>query len=141
MIKPDSFVTIHYTAREIDGRLLDATPIDKPLSYRLGQGELPEDIEKGILGLSIGDKKKIILPPEKAFGEYSKDNVLEIPKSFIPDENNEITKGKFLELKDADGNSYRGVVLEVQPDNFVIDFNHPLAGKTIEYNIEIVKID
>ncbi|MEF3255738.1 MAG: FKBP-type peptidyl-prolyl cis-trans isomerase [Deferribacterales bacterium] len=140
MIKENSTVSILYTARDIDGRLIDATPQGEPFTCKLGEGYLPEDIEKNLIGLSIGDKKKVILPPEKAFGNYLDENILSIPKHHIPDENNEIQKGKYIELKDATGNVYRGVVQDVTAEHFVIDFNHPLAGKTIEYDLEIVNI-
>jgi FKBP-type peptidyl-prolyl cis-trans isomerase 2 len=140
MITSKSIVTFLYTARDIDGTLLDATPVNEPYTVRLGEGSLPEELEKGLLGLKVGDKKKIILTPEKIFGEYLKENVLEIPRSYFSEDEPALKIGNYVELKDAEGNVYRGNVLNINSEHYTIDFNHPLAGKTIEYDIEIVSI-
>jgi len=65
MITSKSIVTILYTARDIDGTLLDATPVNEPFTVRLGEGNLPEELEKGLLGLKVGDKRKLFLHLKK----------------------------------------------------------------------------
>ncbi|MCX8084216.1 MAG: FKBP-type peptidyl-prolyl cis-trans isomerase [Calditerrivibrio sp.] len=141
MIKNGSKIKICYTARGLDGELLDATPVNEPISFLIGGGELPEEIEKNLIGMTVGEKKKIIMTPDKLFGEWSEENVLLIPKELLPAEVGEIQPSKFIDLKDNNGNMFRGFVLEINEKGYVIDFNHPFAGKTIEYNIEIVAVE
>lgn len=141
MITENSVIQICYSARSLDGELLDATPVTEPLTFNMGKGELPEEIEKNLLGLKKGDRKKIILTPEMLFGDWSEENVLMIPKTHIPDEDGQIQKNKFIDLKDNEGNMFRGFVLDITDEGYVIDFNHPFAGKTIEYDIEIISVE
>jgi FKBP-type peptidyl-prolyl cis-trans isomerase 2 len=141
MITKNSVIKICYSARSLEGELLDATPANEPLTFNMGKGELPEEMEKNLLGLKPGDKKKVILTPDMLFGDWSEENVLVIPKSHIPDADGQIQKNKFIDLRDNQGHMYRGFVLDITDEGFKIDFNHPFAGKTIEYDIEIMSVE
>ncbi|MGB9731402.1 MULTISPECIES: FKBP-type peptidyl-prolyl cis-trans isomerase [Calditerrivibrio] len=141
MITKNSVIKICYSARSLEGELLDATPANEPLTFNIGKGELPEEIEKNLLGLKEGDKKKVILTPEMLFGDWMEENVLTIPRSHIPDDDGQIQKNKFIDLRDNEGNMFRGFVVDITDEGYVIDFNHPFAGKTIEYDIEIISVE
>lgn len=138
MIESGSTVTIHYTLT-VDDKEMESSFGGKPLTYQQGQGQLIPGLEKKLEGLDAGDKKEVTVPPDSAYGERDPENVIPVPKaSFSSPEN--IQVGTFVEGRTGQGEPFRAKVTEERDQEFVLDLNHPLAGKTLHFQVEVVEV-
>ncbi|HTL48949.1 MAG TPA: hypothetical protein VL688_12885, partial [Verrucomicrobiae bacterium] len=94
--------------------------------------------QEALVGLKAGDKKSVDLPPEKAFGKVREDAVLEVPKSNLPNE--ELKVGMVLASQTPEGEVVRATVKELKDNSAMLDFNHPLAGKDLHFDVEVVDV-
>ena len=148
-MKSGDFVYIEYTAKVSDsGEIFDTTKEDVAkkegiFNERIKYGPLPIIIDAGftIAGLNdaikemnVGEKKKVLIPPEKAFGERNEELVRLIPEARFKEQGVDVIPGSYVMV-----NNLRGKIISVDGGRVKVDFNHPLAGKTLEYDIEIVK--
>ena len=138
-VKSDDTVEVHYTGKLTDGQIFDSSLERKPLEVQLGQGQLIPGFENGLLNMKVNDKKTVNIPFSEAYGEVRKDLFQEIPKTDLPAE---ITpeKGMGLMAKNPDGSERQLRVAEVRKDSIIIDANHPLAGKDLVFDLELVDI-
>ncbi|MDI6716670.1 MAG: peptidylprolyl isomerase [Actinomycetota bacterium] len=134
-IKNGSTVTLDYKVY-VDGQLVDQTSPGEPLVYTQGAGQIIPGLEKGLEGLNKGDKKEVVVQPSEAYGEYSEERVLHIPREDLP-EDIEPQVGMQLQATSQSGDMYVGVISEVLPDHIDVDFNHPMAGKTLVFEVEV----
>ncbi len=134
-IKDGATVTLNYKVY-LDSELIDQTSPSEPLTYVQGTGQVIPGLEKGVEGLGKGDKKELVIPPEEAYGQYSEEKVLHVPKDDLPADA-EPEEGMQLQAMSQEGNMYIGVVTDVKPDHVDVDFNHPLAGKTLRLEVEV----
>jgi len=132
-------VTITYTMTLDDGELVDSTPENAPLTYVQGEGELIEGVEKRLAGLTKGESVNIVLTPEEGFGQVDPEALIEIPNSDLPPEALKIHA--VLEGQGPQGQSIEGRVVDLQENSAVVDFNHPLAGKTLNFAVTIVDVE
>ena len=130
-------VKINYTL-SVDGKVVDQSPSDRPLEYVQGSKDLIPALQDELVGMKAGDKKEVVLPPEKAFGSVREDAVLEIPKSNLPQE--EIEVGMVLASQTPEGEIVRATVKELKEDSAMLDFNHPLAGKELHFDVQVVEV-
>ncbi|MEG3135304.1 FKBP-type peptidyl-prolyl cis-trans isomerase [Rouxiella sp. T17] len=137
----DSAVLVHFTLKLEDGSTAESTlSHGKPALFRLGDGSLSDALENQLLGLRVGDKKAFTLSPESAFGTKSPDLVQFFPlRDFI--ETGVPDVGTIMLFTTRDGSEMPGVVREVTEGSVTVDFNHPLAGHDIAFDIEVLKID
>ncbi|TYB36017.1 MAG: peptidylprolyl isomerase [Flexistipes sinusarabici] len=136
----DSKVTFHYTVTIEDGTVVDSTKEEEPLTVQLGEKQLLPDLEKELVGMKEGEEKSVELTPEQAFGEVQEDAITDIPRQNINlDEN--IQEGMYIDLTDENEQNFRGLVKELNDDNVKIDFNHPLAGRKLTFNVEVVEVN
>ncbi len=132
-------VSVHYTGKLDDGNIFDSSVGEEPLVFTLGEGELIEGFEEAVLSMSIGEKKTVIIAPEKAYGEPHDDMLLEVPLSEMPADL-ELEVGDELELTNEEDEPMLVIVSQLN-DNFVIlDGNPPLAGETLTFEIELLTI-
>lgn len=137
--KTGDTVTVHYTGKFDDGSIFDSSRDGDPVVFTIGNNDLIEGFEEGVLDMQVGDKKTVILPPEKAYGERTDELVIEFPLNEIP-EDLELTLGDELELTDEDDHAILVVVTELKEDSVVVDGNAPLAGQTLTFDLELVAI-
>ena len=138
-VKEGSTVVFNYEV-SIDGDIVDSTyETGEPLETTIGSGQLLPAMEEELIGLKVGDKHTFELEPDKAFGNYDKDAVIEIPKSNI-ELRKDIKVGMYMDIQDQQKNEYRGLITEITDDSVTMDFNHPLADKTLKYSVEILKV-
>ncbi|MEC9492968.1 MULTISPECIES: FKBP-type peptidyl-prolyl cis-trans isomerase [Flexistipes] len=136
----NSKVTFHYTVTIEDGTVVDSTKEEEPLTVQLGEKQLLPDLEKELVGMKEGEEKSVELTPEQAFGEIQEDAITDIPRQNINlDEN--IQEGMYIDLTDENEQNFRGLVKELNDDNVKIDFNHPLAGRKLTFNVEVVEVN
>lgn len=132
-------VSVHYTGKLTNGEVFDSTKDRDPLEFTLGNKELLGGFEEGVVGMKPGETKSVTLNPEQAFGDRREDLVMELPKDEFPQH---ITPSVGLQLKlgNASGTSLTVVITEVGDDSVTLDGNHPLAGQTIVFDIDLIEI-
>lgn len=135
----NSTVSVNYTGRLEDGTVFDSSlnPGREPLSATLGQGALIPGFEKGLLGMSIGESKTVNIPCVEAYGDLNEQLVAEVPKDRVPEG---VTEGQMLQTMTQQG-PMNVVVKEVKDDVVILDANHPLAGKDLIFDLEVISID
>lgn len=139
MIKEGSKVKAHYTGRLTNNEVFDTSMMEgrDPLDFVVGQGQLIQGFESGILGLNIGDKKTIEILPEEAYGQYRDDMVMVVPKTNTPEG---VQEGQTLQAN-INGEIVAFMVRQVNENDVVVDANHPLAGQTLIFDIEILEVE
>ncbi|WP_299018881.1 FKBP-type peptidyl-prolyl cis-trans isomerase [uncultured Photobacterium sp.] len=141
VIKENSEVLMHFAIKLEDGSVADSTQaMGKPAKFRMGDGSLTDNFEKCLLGLNVGQKSTFVLEPEDAFGLANPDNIHHIDLSkFGADTPAEV--GTIIAFSGSDGNDIPGIITEVIGDSVTVDFNHPLAGQRVTFDVEVVAIE
>ena len=137
--KSGDTVRIHYTGTLDDGSTFDSSEGRDPLEFRLGAGMVIPGFEKAVTGMVVGDKKTVSIPPEDAYGPHNPDGQQPFPRSNIPDDV-PLEIGTRLQMQTPEGRAVQVVVAEVTDETVILDANHPLAGKTLTFAIELVEI-
>ncbi|CAN5270980.1 peptidylprolyl isomerase [soil metagenome] len=138
--KKGDTVKVHYTGKLEDGSIFDSSVERDPLEFTLGKGNMIAGFEKAVLGMEKGDSKSAKIPYQEAYGERREDMMVEIPKNQIPNDLKPEV-GQQLSIKQQEGTDVPVVVTKVSRDNIVLDANHPLAGKDLIFDIELVEIN
>ncbi|MCF4101522.1 peptidylprolyl isomerase [Gillisia sp. M10.2A] len=138
-VKQNDTVKVHYTGKLADGQVFDSSVGKDPIEFTLGQGQLIPGFEKGLIDMQLNEKKTINIPKEEAYGEPRQELIQEVDKSQLPEE---ITPevGMGLVSKGPDGQEMNLLVSEVKENSIVVDANHPLAGKDLIFDLEVVEI-
>ncbi len=139
-VKQNDTVKVHYTGKLKDGQVFDSSvERGEPVEFQLGQGQLIPGFEKGLIDMKVNEKKTVTIPKEEAYGEPRADLVQEVDKSQLPDEiKPEVGMG--LVSKSPDGREMNLIVKDVKENTIVVDGNHPLAGKDLIFDLEVVEI-
>ena len=138
-VKNGDNVKVHYHGRLEDGTTFDSSEGRSPLEFEVGSGMVIKGFDEGVVGMETGEKKTIHIPAEDAYGPSVPENIIEFPRNqFPPDMNPEL--GMQLNLRSQDGQNFVVVVKEIQDDLVVLDANHPLAGKDLIFDVELVEI-
>lgn len=133
-----SCVTLHFTLKLETGEVIDSTRDKQAATFTMKDGSLLPGFEQVLLGLKVGDKKEFLIKPEQGFGQPNPQNKQIIPREHFDAMDLEI--GLMFMFKDAAGSDLPGVVKSFDDKTVEIDFNHPLAGKDIIFDVEIIKI-
>ncbi|MGB8991875.1 MAG: peptidylprolyl isomerase [Desulfobaccales bacterium] len=136
-VKNGDFVQLHYTGTLEDGTVFDSSEGRSPLEFQVGGGGIIPGFNDAVMDMALEEEKKVVLPPEQAYGEPREDLKRDFPASML--EGHQIGVGQQLRFSSPHG-PVSGTVLDIQPEKFVVDFNHPLAGHTLEFMIKIVGI-
>ncbi|MCW8330058.1 FKBP-type peptidyl-prolyl cis-trans isomerase [Photobacterium sp. SDRW27] len=141
VITENSEVLMHFAIKLEDGSVADSTQaMGKPAKFRMGDGSLTDNFEKCLLGLSEGQKSSFALEPEDAFGHANPDNIHHVDLTkFGADAPAEV--GTIIAFAGPDGNDIPGIITEVVGDSVTVDFNHPLAGQRVTFDVEVVTIE
>lgn len=138
-IKQNDTVRVHYTGKLLDGQVFDSSLEREPLEFTMGQGQLIPGFEKGLLDMKVNEKKTITIPSEEAYGAPRQELVQEVEKSMLPEEiKPEVGMG--LVSTSPDGQEMNLVITEVKENSIMVDGNHPLAGKDLVFDLEVVEI-
>ncbi|RFN60344.1 FKBP-type peptidyl-prolyl cis-trans isomerase [Marixanthomonas ophiurae] len=138
-VKEKDTVRVHYTGKLEDGQVFDSSLEREPLEITLGQGMLIPGFEKGLVDMKVNEKKTVNVPKEEAYGDVQKELFQEVSKENLPEEiKPEVGMG--LMAKNPDGSERQLRVAEVKDDSIVVDANHPLAGKDLTFDLEVVEI-
>ncbi|MCG2722437.1 MAG: peptidylprolyl isomerase [Thermodesulfovibrionales bacterium] len=132
-------VKVHYTVRLDDGTVVDSTKDHEPFTFTIGVGAAIAGFEKEIMNMGPGESKTVKVGVEEAYGPYYKELIKEVDRSEFPD-NFEFEVGQKYELPRGDGQSDLVVVLQVTEEMVILDTNHPLAGKDLTIDIQLMEI-
>ncbi len=137
--KSGDTVRIHYTGTLEDGTQFDSSAGRDPLEFSLGSGQVIAGFDTAVDGMSVGESKSVTIPPEEAYGERHDQLVQQVPKSALPDEIDPAI-GMQLQSRSPEGQVMNLVVTEVDEQSITVDGNHPLAGQSLTFAIELVEI-
>jgi FKBP-type peptidyl-prolyl cis-trans isomerase SlyD len=137
-IADGTVVGIVYELR-VDGETVDEAAADEPLEYLHGADNIVPGLEAALAGHQVGDHLRVTVSPADGYGEYDPDDVEWFPRQDF-DDAPDLTPGTLLTLEDEDGELYDVIVSEVTSDEVALDFNSPLAGKTLDFAVEVVTI-
>ena len=138
-VKENNTVKVNYTGKLSDGQVFDSSEGKEPIEFTLGQGQLIPGFEKGLIDMELNEKKTITIAKEEAYGEINNDLIQEVEKTQLPEDMTpEVGMG--LVSKSPDGQEMNLLVVEVREESIVIDGNHPLAGKELIFDLEVVEI-
>ncbi len=137
--KAGDTVKIHYTGTLEDGTQFDSSQGRDPLEFQVGGGQVIPGFDKAVEGMSIGENKSVEIPAEDAYGEHHPQMVQEVPRTALP-EDLEPQVGMGLSARNPDGSEVQLTVTEVKDETITVDGNHPLAGKALNFDIELVEI-
>lgn len=137
-IQEGSIVSIEYTLTGDDGKVIDTSVGKEPLTYIHGAGQIVKGLERELNGLKVGDQKKVSVKPEDGYGMPNEKAVQEIDRTKVPPEAQK--EGATLMMKAPDGRAIPIRVAKVTDKSVVIDLNHPLAGKTLHFDVKVKNI-
>jgi FKBP-type peptidyl-prolyl cis-trans isomerase 2 len=132
-------VKVHYTGQLISGDVFDTSKDRQPLEFEIGSGKVIPGFEKGVIDMEVGESKRITIEPEEAYGQRREELVVNVMKIDLPDHITP-TVGRQLQMQQQDGSSVKVIIAEIDEDNVTIDANHPLAGHTLYFDVELVDI-
>ena len=135
----NSTVKVHYTGKLADGEVFDTSDGKEPIEFTLGQGQLIPGFEKGLIDMKLNEKKTINMTKDDAYGEVNETLIQEVKKTDLP-QDMEPKVGMGLVSKSPDGQEINLMVVEVKEETIVIDGNHPLAGRDLVFDLEVVEI-
>ena len=138
IVQANSLVTLHYRISLPSGQPLISTFNATPATLQLGAGEMLPAMERMLVGLSPGTRHVFELEPENAFGPYRDELVERVKREHMPDE--EIEAMSIMEFTAPDGSRYSGLVREIDEKSALVDFNHPLAGKSIRFEVDVIGV-
>ena len=135
-----SRVTLHFALRLADGMPVESSFEDEPVRFTLGDGTLDRGLELALLGLVPGDRQTLTLMPGQAFGTRDTAALQRIERTKFPAEL-ALEAGQIIGFTAEDGTEMAGAVIEVEEQHVQVDFNHPLAGREIEFEVQILAVE
>ena len=138
--KTGDSVKIHYTGTLDDGTQFDSSAGRDPLAFELGSGQVIPGFDKAVDGMTVGESKSVNIPADDAYGPHHLQLVQEVPKSALPSDLKP-AEGMGLQAEGPDGQAVNLVITAVLDESITVDGNHPLAGKALNFDIELVSID
>jgi FKBP-type peptidyl-prolyl cis-trans isomerase 2 len=134
-------VKVHYRGTFDNGREFDnSRQRGSPISFLLGEGRVIKGFEKAVEGMETSEKKTITLPPEQAYGPINPEAVIEVPKGRFPDEFVFVKDG-FVRSFGKNGRPVFGKITDIKEESVVLDVNHPLAGKQLTFELELIQVE
>lgn len=138
-IGPNTTVSLHFSVCLADGQLLDTTrERPGPATFTVGDGNLLPGFEKAVFGLKAGDRRSVVIPSKDAFGDWQEGNIQTFARSLFL--NTKLEPGLVVSFADKSKAELPGVVKELRGDEVVVDFNHPLAGRDLLFEVDIISV-
>ena len=139
-VGPGRAVTLHFALHLENGQVVDSNFVQAPARFVFGDGNLLPAFEARLKGLRAGDRGDWLLPAEEAFGAVNEDNIQKYPRYQFPADL-VLEEGLMVSFADSAGNEQAGIVTDTDKRNITIDFNHPLAGRSIRFSASILAVD
>jgi peptidylprolyl isomerase len=132
-------VKVHYTLKDSNGEVIESSRDTLPIEFIIGEGKVIPGFEKGIAGMKVNEKKTVNLPPEEGYGPRSKDKVFEFSRKNAPGDFDPRI-GSTIQMHRPDGKAIVVTILGKTDNGFIMDANHPLAGKELTFDLELIEI-
>ncbi|MFH1359757.1 MAG: FKBP-type peptidyl-prolyl cis-trans isomerase [Candidatus Omnitrophota bacterium] len=139
VIEKGKKVKMNYVLK-VDDQVLETTLGKEPFVFIQGEGTIVSGLESGVEGMKVGEEKTIIVPPEKGFGPINPDSLVKVPKTYLPPDV-EIKEGVFVMIQNQQGQQAPAMILKDLGSEVVLNLNHPFAGLTLQYEVEILGIE
>lgn len=138
-VESSMYVSVHYIGTLANGEQFDSSEGRPPLEFKTGAGQMIKGFEAAVMGMSLNEKKVFTLSPEDAYGERDENHTREFPRAEVPPE---ITPevGQLLALTSPEGQQIPASVTAVDDEKMTVDLNHPLAGQSLTFEVEVVGI-
>lgn len=144
VVTDSSYVTLHYRIRlASNDQAIVSTFEDKPATLQLGAGQLASGLESCLLGMEAGQREIFMVPADKAYGEANPDLYRPVSKKLLnqyAEEGTSFEPGEFVHFPAPDGGQFAGTVVEERDDHILFDFNHPLAGKALHFEVQLIGV-
>jgi FKBP-type peptidyl-prolyl cis-trans isomerase SlyD len=131
-------VSMEYTLT-VDGEVLDSSKDAGPLQFLAGYNNIVPGLEREMLGMKIGESKNVVVSPKDGYGEFNEEAFIEVPRSEFPGDV-ELEEGLEFNVTDEEGNSQIAFVDSFDDQNVQLDFNHPLAGAELQFNVKVIAL-
>ncbi len=138
MVSDGKSVKAHYTLT-VEGKIIDSSNGKEPFEFQVGSRQTIPGFENSLKGMKVGDKKSFQISPEEGYGQEDPEGIQEVPRDKLPPDINP-EAGMTLYAKGSNGQSIPVRIVEVKKEAVVINFNHPLAGKTLNFDVEVIDI-
>lgn len=130
-------ISLEYTVKLEDGQVVDTNVGADPLTYTHGANQIIRGVESAVAGMAVGQAKQAVVSPAEGYGDVDHNAFTEVPRGKLPQG---IEVGTQLHGKDASGREIRPIVSAIKDETVLLDFNHPLAGKTLYFELKVVNI-
>jgi len=138
-VENDLFVSMDYKGTLEDGTLFDTSANRQPLEFKMGAGQVIKGVEENLMGMALNEKKVFTIAPDKAYGDRDESLTQTFARSDLPPEMDP-QPGQILRLQTQDGQQIPGTICDVRDEDFSVDLNHPLAGESLTFDVEVVGI-
>jgi|SRR6056300_1463671 peptidylprolyl isomerase len=139
-VKQGDTVKVHYTGTLNDGSEFDSSyKRNEPIEFQAGTGQMIQGFDNAVMEMTVGEKKTINIPAAQAYGEQNPEAMMAVPRTNFPPEF-EFVVGEMVQGQTETGQPLQAIILEVMDEEVVLDFNHPLAGQDLNFDIELMEI-
>jgi FKBP-type peptidyl-prolyl cis-trans isomerase SlyD len=138
-VQDDVVVTLQYKLRLDDGTLVEESEPDDPLVYLHGHDNIIPGLEKALDGMKVGETKTVVVEPEEGYGDYDPDDIGRISREGLPDDFAPEV-GMLIPIIDEEGSEAEVLIVEMDEEDIVVDFNHPMAGERLHFEVEITDL-
>jgi FKBP-type peptidyl-prolyl cis-trans isomerase SlyD len=138
-VSKDSVVSLEYRLHLGDGQVVDESEPGQPLAYMHGRGQIVPGLEGQLEGMAAGESKQVVVPPSQGYGEHDPRGLQEVPREMFPPNAN-LQAGMTISAQTADGDVIPITIRELKGEKVVVDLNHPMAGKTLHFDITVREV-
>lgn len=137
-VQKDVVVSIEYTL-QVDGEEIDSSKGQDPLQFLVGHGNIIAGLEREMIGMKVGDSKDVVVQPADGYGEYDEEAYMDVPRGQFP-QDMPVEEGLELSVRDDQGQSRYARIDSIEGDTVTLNFNHPLAGDQLHFNVKVVEL-
>ena len=134
------FVKIHYTIKQPDGKIIAASPNNKPLGFTIGKGKVLKGLESGVIGMQAGQTRTIAVTPDQGYGHRNPDLVITVSRQELPTQN-DIRIGRTVQYMNESGAMVNFLIIAADQETVTLDANHPFAGQELIYEVTMVSVE
>lgn len=137
-VQNNKVVSMEYTLH-VDNEEIDSSKGQDPLQFLVGHGNIISGLEREMIGMKVGDSKDVVVAPADAYGEFDEQAFMDVPRSAFP-QDRAIEEGAELTVRDDSGQARYARIDAIEGDNVTLNFNHPLAGDELHFNVRVVAL-